>query len=168
VDVARRADFKSHHIEGFAHAAATAGVNGQFSVPLVTHVVGNLWQGGCIDGVELPHDFDYVLSLYPWERYELGPDTHRVEVKLYDAAELPDEEQLLELARQVNEWCSRGKTLVHCQAGLNRSGLVTGLALVLQGYAPEDAVALMRRQRCDVVLCNAPFRGWLLQQQEAV
>lgn len=152
-------DFESHHIEGIAHQGNTP-----FKVPLISHVDGNLWQGGCIDGVELPHDFRHVVSLYPWERYQLGPDTERVEVRLYDSAEIPPESQLLVLAQTVNDLCAEGKTLVHCQAGLNRSGLVAGLALVLGGMAPADAIALLREKRCPAVLCNQTFERWLMDR----
>lgn len=164
------ADFESHHIEGYARAAIEAGKDGRFSVDLISHVDGNLWQGGCINGVRLPDDFEFVVSLYPWEKYELGDRTTRIELKLYDAGEIPDERQLLDLARIVNALRLKGKTLVHCQAGLNRSGLVCALALVEGGMEPATAIALLREKRCDAVLCNAVFEQWLLtriDQQEA-
>ncbi len=75
---------------------------------------------------------------------------------------MPDLRQLFEVAETVNEYRAKGKTLVHCQAGLNRSGLVAGLALVLDGMAPAAAVNLLREKRCDMVLCNETFRNWLL------
>ena len=105
------ADLSSHHIEGYAAADAW---QRHFSVPLISHVEGNLWQGGCIDGVKLPDDFMFVVSLYPWEQYRLGPETVRVERRLYDSTEVPDVEQLLQIARQVNQMREKGKTLVHC------------------------------------------------------
>ncbi|MFW6010110.1 MAG: protein-tyrosine phosphatase family protein [Actinomycetota bacterium] len=155
-----RADLESHRIEGFTFHGDDA-----FSVPLVSHITGNLWTGGCRDGVVLPHDFGYVVSLYQWERYELGPDTERVEVEMYDAADaLDDGEQLYDLARLVNRFRSQGKTLVHCQAGLNRSSLVAGLALVLEGMDPGSAIELLRQQRSPSVLCNPAFEQWLLER----
>jgi protein-tyrosine phosphatase len=150
------ADLTTHHSEGIAVHGDTP-----FRVDLISHIDGNLWSGGCINGVRLPDDFAFVVSLYPRERYEIGPDTTRVECKLYDSNEIPDERRLLDLARMVNAFCAVGKTLVHCQAGLNRSGLVAGLALVLAGRTPEQAVTLLRERRCDAVLCNSHFAAWL-------
>lgn len=158
-------DFKTHYIEGYARAAQEAGNDGFFSVPLLSHIEGNLWQGGCEPDMELPHDFAYVVSLYPWGKYRLGPNTHRDEIQMLDAGEMPDLHQLFSIAEKVNEYRAKGKTLVHCQAGLNRSGLVAGLALVLDGMQPKVAIDLLREKRCDMVLCNETFRNWLLNFQ---
>lgn len=162
-DLARlNADLDTHRIEGSARAALERGLDGQFNVPLVSHVDGNLWQGGCRDGVRLSDDFKFVVSLYPWEQYAIGNDTTRLEVRMHDHAEMPDLRQLHDLARIVNAFTANGKTLVHCQAGLNRSGLVAGLALILAGTEPDRAIQLLRERRCDMVLCNATFEHWLL------
>src|SRR6059036_2138922 len=118
------ADFTSKHIQGYARAAIDAGKDGYFSVPLISHIADNLWVGGCIDGVKLADDFRFVVSLYPWEQYQLGPDTQRFEIEMYDAADMPDLQVLHETAELVNRCVEQGKTLVHCQAGLNRSNLV--------------------------------------------
>ena len=150
------ADFESHHIEGFA-------VHGgkHFSAPLVSHITGDLWVGGCIDGVRLGDDFATVVSLYPWERYTIGPDTDRVEIRMYDAGEIPERAGLLEAVGCVLVGLDDGKTLVHCQAGLNRSNLVAALALMARGMTPDEAVTLLRERRCEAVLCNPAFARWL-------
>jgi protein-tyrosine phosphatase len=162
------ADFSSHHIEGYARAAEEAGKNGYFNAPLISHIEGNLWVGGCIGRVQLPEDFKNVVSLYKWEKYKLGPDTHRLEIEMYDAGYMPDIAQLHEIADKVNEYLAEGKTLVHCQAGLNRSNLVSALALIKQGRKPEEVIALLREKRSSVVLCNEVFEKWLLEQGETV
>jgi hypothetical protein len=155
------ADFTTHRIQGYAVAALEAGKPGAFDAPLVSHIQGNLWMGGCIDGVRLPDDFRYVVSLYPWEKYTLGPDTHRDEYKLFDVGELPDPDLLHSIANTVLAYIEQGKTLVHCQAGLNRSGLISALSLTLSGMSPADAIALLRTKRHPVVLCNETFERWL-------
>ena len=162
-----RADWQSHHIEGYARAALERGIDATFSAPLVSHIEGNLWVGGCINGVELPTDFVHVVSLYPWERYALAPTTQLREVEMYDAGLIPDVDQLHEVADYVVACLNQGQTLIHCQAGLNRSNLVAGLALVKQGRKPEDAIALLRERRSPLVLCNQAFEDWLLSQEAA-
>lgn len=153
-------DLESHHIEGIAVHG-----NRPFSVGLISHIDGNLWTGGCINGVKLGDDFRYVVSLYPWEQYALGEETSRIEIMMYDSGEIPDESLLYAVANMVSDLIASGKTLVHCQAGLNRSGLIAGLSLTLRGLSPAGAIALLREKRCDAVLCNQTFETWLLEQE---
>lgn len=156
----RDADFSSHHIEGYAHAAQGRG-DGYFSAPLVSQIRENLWTGGCIDGVRLPDEFSYVVSLYPWEKYELGNRTTRFEFKMFDSPEVNTD--ILDEIVEIAAYCvSVGQTLIHCQAGLNRSGLIAGLVLIRGGMAPRDAIQLLREKRSPVVLCNRTFEEWLL------
>lgn len=146
-----------------------------FDVPLITQVPlheemggglsedAELWQGGCIGGVPLDEDFDYVLSLYPWEKYRLmGEDTQRNEVKMYDSVEQATG-RFEELALVVIERLRAGeKVLIHCQAGLNRSGTVAAAVLIKLGMNPSDALDLLRKSRgTDQVVCNPTFAAWL-------
>jgi hypothetical protein len=152
------ADLTSHRIEGIAVMGNTP-----FSCPIVTQVDGNLWQGGCPEP-EVPAYFRFVLNLYPWGSYRVPSGTEvRVE-RLYDSGTVPNVALLRELADWVNEKRALGPTLVHCQAGLNRSALVTGLALVRGGMKPAEAIALLREKRSPAVLCNSAFERWLLNQ----
>jgi protein-tyrosine phosphatase len=54
--------------------------------------------------------------------------------------------------------------LVRGQAGINRSGLVTALVLMLDGYGARDALGLIRERRSPFALCNDAFVDWLLTQ----
>lgn len=136
--------------------------NVYFDTPFVSQIDGNLWQGGCEDGLVLPDFFKFVVSLYPWERYVVSHDgVHQETVKMYDSLEGPDPAVVLPLARKVVEFVEQGPTLVHCQAGLNRSALIAGTVLVLQGRTPDEAIALMRERRSPAVLCNPVFEQWL-------
>lgn len=166
------ADFTSHHIEGFARMAMD---KGGFKCPLITQVDGNLWQGGTPATLNqghygsqatvqatLPSEFKSVLNLYPWEKYVVPEGVNYREAELYDSSDMPSTEHLEELADWVNARRKEGPVLVHCQAGLNRSGLVAGLALVRSGGEPHDVINMMREKRTPLVLCNEAFEEFLL------
>lgn len=137
--------------------------NTPFDVPYISEVTDNLWQGGCTNGLMLPPHIDHLVSLYPWERYTRRHELKsNLSVRLYDSVDGFDPDQFVALAQWVNVCRRSGPVLVHCQAGLNRSGLVAGLALVLDGMAPSEAVALLREKRSPAVLCNPVFAAWLL------
>ncbi len=136
--------------------------NTPFDVPYVSQITGNLWQGGCANGLMLPANVEHVISLYPWEQYRPKRDLKSMlAVRLYDSLDAVDREQVIGIAEWVNVCRADGVTLVHCQAGLNRSSLVAGLALVLGGWTPEKVIAKLRAKRSPAVLCNPVFEQWL-------
>lgn len=153
------ADLTSHHIEGYARMAEG---DGQFSCPLITQVVGDLWQGGTPAELGyLPDYFKFVVNLYPWERYRVPEATTVLTCPLYDSNEGPSRALLETLGIYVARVSRIGPTLVHCQAGLNRSALVTGMALRQLGYTGDLALNLLRK-RSPRVLCNKTFESILL------
>ena len=152
------ADLTTHHIEGIARMG-----NKPFRVSLFSHIDGNLWTGGCpIE--KAPEHFHFIISLYPWGIYNHAEHQVYTEATLYDSHGVPDEKMLNVLADYVNLCRASAPTLVHCQAGLNRSALVAGFALVKGGMSPRNAIDLLRNRRCDAVLCNGAFERWLLAQ----
>lgn len=154
------ADLTSHRIEGIAHMGNTP-----FSVPLFSQIDGNLWSGGCPRG-QTPKELDFIICLYPWEPYQIHEHQVYTQARLFDSGEMPSTQLLIALARHVNECRAIGPTLVHCQAGLNRSGLVTALALMESGMTAAAAIALLREKRCAAVLCNRAFENWLLDYRK--
>lgn len=129
--------------------------------PYISEVLPGLWQGGCGHDLILPSFISHLISLYPWQRYEvrheLQSDMH---VSMYDSAEQVMGQVPL-LAAWVNQCRKTGPVLVHCQAGLNRSGLVVATALMLDGYTAGRAIRLLREERSPAVLCNPAFEAWL-------
>ena len=107
--------------------------------------------------------FDLVVTLYadatpvPWGVQE-------IRFGFYDAA--LDESQvgrIIAIARAAHRaWRAGDTVLIRCQAGINRSGLVTALVLMIEGYTAHEAVALIRARRGRKVLCNEHFEEWLL------
>ena len=152
------ADLNTHHIEGFAVHGNTP-----FDVPLYSHVAGNLWVGGCPVRVA-PVEFQFIVCLYPWAPYKRHDHQTYLEARLYDSSQMPDERALYALANYVSAVAKIGMTLVHCQAGLNRSALVAGLSLIGGGMKPKDAIDLLREKRSVAVLCNKAFARWLEEQ----
>lgn len=150
------ADLESHHIEGIAIHGNTP-----FSCPLISHVEGNLFMGGCRDGLELPDTFEYVISLYQGERFVFPDNATVLDIRMNDASEMPSEILLRDLSKIGHAFQLAGKTLIHCQAGLNRSGLVTALVLMRGGKSAEEAIELLRERRSRAVLCNSTFEQYL-------
>jgi protein-tyrosine phosphatase len=89
---------------------------------------------------------------------------------LFEDGPLPQEtaDEVHRIARSVNvSRFDRGlPVLVHCQMGLNRSGLVAAIALIDSGEAVDvnDALRTLRRARSKDVLCNPDFVAYLRQR----
>lgn len=66
--------------------------------------------------------------------------------------------RILEAAKVVAAFDSAGKrVLVSCHMGLNRSGVVAALALVLEGASPDEAIESVRAARGPLALHNRAF-----------
>lgn len=138
--------------------------NMDFDAPFISEIVPGFYQGGCRNGLVLPSNITHVVSLYKWERYKRHANVKTFkEVTMYDSLDGPDREEILSLATLVNECRADGPTLVHCQAGLNRSGLVAATALMLEGRSAEESVNLLRESRSPAVLCNPVFEEWIFR-----
>lgn len=133
--------------------------NTPFDVPFISQIQGNLWQGGCENGLVLPTNIKHVISLYKWEKYAIKHELDSfMEVKMHDSIEDVDTLQVIALAEWVNVCRAHKPTLVHCQAGLNRSTLVAATALVISGeMTAVDAITHIRAQRSPACLCNPLF-----------
>lgn len=88
----------------------------------------------------------------------------RREFRAYDSADVPDVTEAVNAA--YDTWKAGGKVLIHCQAGLNRSGLTAALVLMADGYTADDAIRLLRDKRSPVVLCNQAFERFLRELVE--
>lgn len=56
--------------------------------------------------------------------------------------------ELLDLVHSILETANQGHTtVIHCKAGLGRTGLVTASCLVALGYTPDEAFAQVRASR---------------------
>jgi protein-tyrosine phosphatase len=136
--------------------------NTPFDVPFVSQIDGNLWQGGCQNGLVLPPTIEHLISLYPWEQYTVTHELKSVlTVRMYDSTD-QGMAQVDAIAAWVNAAAEDGPTLVHCQAGLNRSSLVVARALMQRGLPSGDAISLIRERRSPACLCNPAFEAHLM------
>lgn len=136
--------------------------NHEIDVPYMTEMADNLWQGGCAPSLELPRFIEHVINLYPGVHYRTR---HHLEsdlrVRMYDSTE-QELSGVVALAHWVNYCRTQGPTLVHCQAGLNRSSLIIGTALMLgDGMSAAEVIAHIREKRSPACLCNPSFEQFL-------
>ena len=162
------ADTQSQKVEGYLP-------DGRYiDIPLVSHIVDNLYVGGYDFRADLGDFFTHIFSLYKWESYKdtgnLGPDTVHKAWTMYDGhGEIlaQDENEnpvdLGEIVYQIVSALNKGgNVLVHCQAGINRSNLLTALVLrAWKGLTSAEAIDLLRRQRSELVLANKTFENYL-------
>lgn len=142
--------------------------NTPFDVPFISPIAKNLWQGGCEEGMILPTYILHLVSVYPWEKYKINHElSSMLCVAMHDSIE-QSFEQIDAIAKWINTCREDGPTLVHCQAGLNRSSLVAARALMLEGMTAKEAIALLREKRSPAVLCNPSFEKHLLGLDDAV
>jgi hypothetical protein len=146
-------------------------------VPLYSEIAPGLWMGGTddYDTVDRPSDlprlykeseFDAVVTLnayaspFGWYVKELRygfPDAP------LDANQVEEIEKIAEWA--YLEWSQGKKVLVRCQAGMNRSGLVTALILIRHQIKAADAVKLIRKKRDIDALSNSSYLNYLLRER---
>lgn len=108
------------------------------------------------------YQFDVVITLYadaqpaPWGVHEVRygfPDGPLRDQDLQKAIRIAQEAH--------GQWRSGAQVLIRCQAGVNRSGLVSALILMIDGLSAPDAIALLRNRRSPFVLSNSHFEEWL-------
>jgi protein tyrosine phosphatase len=146
--------------------------------PLWSEVLNGLWQGGTHDldvgkQLEVPmittKQFDTVITMYAyanpvdWFVKEFRYGVWDSDISKMDITELFD---IVRLAH--SDWKKGKKVLIRCQAGWNRSGLITALVLIRDGMDARKAIDLIRKTRSDSVLCNRSFEKFLIDQDPKV
>lgn len=151
-------DPTARRMVGIARHGATP-----FDVPIISRISDHLWQGGCESGLVLPSFIKHLISLYPWEKYTVHHNlSSELIVRMYDSED-QQFHQIDAIARWAVNCCEAGQdTLIHCQAGLNRSSLVAARVLMLQGSTGQEAIQTLRDKRSPACLCNRSFEKHLL------
>jgi protein-tyrosine phosphatase len=136
---------------------------------LVSEILPNLYMGGTDDydivqfGKKLPElhereEFDAVVTCYSYAQ----PMSWYVHENRYGFADGPLNPETFAKAKELaswlhSEWKAGAKCLSRCQAGLNRSGLVIALVLMMDGYSADEAIFLIREKRDRNALFNPDF-----------
>jgi hypothetical protein len=109
--------------------------------------------------------YDAVATLFAWAQ-PVGWEVEELRYGFGDGSlRGADAARVIRAARWVHDrWRAGDRVLVRCQAGLNRSGLVTALVLILEGWQPADAIGHLRERRSPYVLFNPHFERWLLAE----
>jgi len=109
--------------------------------------------------------FDLVVSLSRSGNYGCPVPREVAEVHMFfgDGTTVPPDARIEPVLEIVTECLARNeRVLIRCQAGLNRSGLMTALTMVALGWDPEEAVAHLREVRSPDVLFNPMFLARVL------
>lgn len=141
---------------------------------LWTEILPGLWMGGTDDEdwlntqkelSDFEHNipFQSVVTLFAWA-HPMPWGVEEVRWGVADGAmHHVDEQRLHRIAEWAyDRWQAGDKVLIRCQAGMNRSGLVTALVLMRANYTAAEAIALLREQRSEVVLFNNHFVDYLV------
>lgn len=148
--------------------------------PLYSEILPGLWLGGTDDDDTIDFaadtyenrnitidDFEAVATLYAWAR---PVDWFVTEMRygFYDSNSITiDKYRLNTMVDFVyNSWKGGKKTLVRCQAGINRSSYVMAYVLMREGFSPEEAINLMRSKRSSYVLMNKSFEEEILGKED--
>lgn len=127
-----------------------------------------LFQGAHPD-LMLDARFTYAVNLanrktqYTWKQWGACKQ-FIVRCPIEDEDFLPPVDLLYSMADTVNNLRKSENVLVHCEAGLNRSGMICALALMRgpEQMTARQAIDHLRNARDFSVLCNATFERFLL------
>lgn len=111
-------------------------------------------------------DFDTVVTAYS-QANPAGRNVKELRFTFHDGdmRDLDPERDLTFLVREAHsDWKAGKKVLIRCQAGINRSGLITALVLIRDGHSPREAIDLIRSTRCEGAITNSHFESWLLNE----
>lgn len=138
-------------------------------------VEGELWQSGTPRLHELSgrrYDMVVGMEMDQTQRVSQGMPAHGYGIHIWHPIHdsfVKDANAIRQIAGLVAERVDSGdKVLVHCTAGLNRSGIVSARAMMYLGWSATDAIAILRQRRDAYALCNPEFEKWLHSEEAAI
>ena len=144
----------------------------EYSEGWFTEITPRLWQGGTRDSDMIDssrysspaserEEFTAIVSL-DFRSQPVGPGVKEYRYGFVDGPiSLANIKHILEIADWAYEqWQIGEKVLIRCQAGANRSGLITALVLMKDGLSADEAIKLIQSKR-SFALSNSDFNDWL-------
>ena len=139
-----------------------------------SEVLPGLFQGGTHDHdtvrqgrahgsaeVGIAH-FDFVATLYVSALPVAGwVHEMRFGINDFDMSDFNIDDVRVMVTEAHRRWKDGQRVLIRCQAGLNRSGLITTLVLMREGFTADEAIHLIRRVRGGMGMSNPTFEEWL-------
>ena len=110
-------------------------------------------------------EYDTVVTMYAFAN-PADWNVREYRYGVYDSVikDLNVEKLLTIVELAYADWKKGQRVLIRCQAGLNRSGLVTALVLMKDGLSAQEAINLIRKQRDPDALFNNHYVNWLLNR----
>ena len=147
---------------------------GWYSSDTWSEVLPGLFQGGTHDHdtvrqgrahgsaeVGIAH-FDFVATLYVSALPVAGwVHEMRFGINDFDMSDFNIDDVRVMVTEAHRRWKDGQRVLIRCQAGLNRSGLITTLVLMREGFTADEAIHLIRRVRGGMGMSNPTFEEWL-------
>jgi len=132
-------------------------------------IIPGLWQSGTPeDHTPIFDRFDIVFTMYAMAPKAssgnwIQPLVDR-RFEFHDGYCTPTvKDKAIRAATEACAALDNGATvLMRCQAGINRSSLVTALVLINRGMEPKQAIDTIRSKRDERCLSNDSFKNWLL------
>jgi hypothetical protein len=86
-----------------------------------------------------------------------------LQMPLDDSDLAPKRDDVADFLQAAHVYAEKQPTYWHCAAGINRSAMMAAAYLCLyRGMKIEDSIALLRKQRGDILLNNRIFEKFLL------
>lgn len=142
------------------------------AIEIHTEILPRLWQGGTSEGDQLHNSkhfstatknlpFTSVVTLDAQSQpVKWGVKEYRFGIEDGPIAQDQVKDILKAADWAYDQWKSKELVLIRCQAGANRSGLITALVLMKDGWSAQKAIDHIRSRR-SIALSNSAFVAWL-------
>lgn len=132
-------------------------------------VTPKLWQAGYPPTGDVLRNLGVDVVVLAAEEYQLPddlfPGVEVIRIPLVDQSKqsIEDLAAMIVTGHTVAQRLAQGKTVLStCQMGLNRSGVISALALCYLGVPPKIAIATVRKARSRWALSNRTFERLVL------